>query len=99
MADRDDPDLAAYEDALARLEKVTSQVRRHEAAAETLRGNAGEIAVEAMRIGLKIHRKRMRTEVLKRSPFSHTTLRDLADAAGIPPDERYVRTSANKPED
>lgn len=92
MTDRDDTTATDYEAALARLDKLTATVRRHEAAIETTRTEAGQVAVEAMRLGLKLGRKRIRTAVLKRSPFSHTTLRALADDAGIPPDERYVRT-------
>jgi hypothetical protein len=98
MTDRDDTTAADYEAALARLDKLTATVRRHEAAAESARGDAGAVAVEAMRLGLKLGRKRVRTLVLKRSPFSHTTLRSIADEAGIPPDERYVRNVAKSAE-
>lgn len=92
MAERDDPELAEYEAILARLDKATALVKRREDAAQEARDAAGEVAVEALRKALKIGRKRARTEVLKRSPFSHTTLRDIAEAAGIAPDERYVRS-------
>lgn len=93
MADRDDPTAAELAAAFARLEKTTARVRRHEDAAEAEREVAAKEAVEALRLGLAAGKKRIRSEVLKRSPFSHTTLRSIADEAGIPPDERYVRTT------
>lgn len=36
---------------------------------------------------------RNRTEVQKHSPFSPPTVRKIGEEAGVPPDERYVRTS------
>jgi hypothetical protein len=98
MTDRDAAATDELDAAFARLDKLTATVRRHEAAAEAARDAAGQAAVEVMRIGLKLGRKRIRTAALKRSPFSHTTLRSIADAAGIPPDERYARGQAQRAE-
>lgn len=82
MESRDDATEAAIKDAFARLDKLTATVRRGDDA----RKEAAKVAVELLKLDAK------RTEVVRRSPFSHTTLRGIAEAAGIPPDERYVRT-------
>jgi hypothetical protein len=96
MDSRDDAPDAAYRAAIERLDKSTALVRKREAAVDAARVAAGQDAVEAARLGLELGKARMRTEVLRHSPFSHTTLRDIFDAAGIPPDERYSRKVQGK---
>ena len=86
MATNDD-----YDTLLAQLEALADEDAQHAAARRAIRGKAKKIAVLALEAGIAEERVGVRSEVQRKSPFSAPTIRELADAAGIPPDERYVR--------
>jgi hypothetical protein len=71
----------------ANLDKVRTHERKLRIALE----DAKVLTVEAMWTGFRSGVKHFRSEVQRRSPFSPPVVRALADAAGLPPDERYVR--------
>lgn len=80
-------DLAEVDQTTAEVEQLRAQLAEAEAR-----------AVKAVAKALKscIAAGGNRTEVQKHSPFSPPTVRKIGEDAGVPPDERYVRT--NKPE-
>lgn len=92
MASDDQP--GSYADDLARLDKATAKVKR--ARAELAKAEAEATAAVAAALRSAVAEGRNRTEVQQHSPFSPPTVRKIGDAAGVPPDERYVRTA--KPE-
>lgn len=77
---------------LNHLDKLAAAIRRHDDAIDKLRKEAGDEAVAAVRAGFTEGIKGVRAKVLRHAPFSHTTLRDVLEAAGIAPDERYDRS-------
>lgn len=85
---------ANYAEALRFLDEATAKVLR----LRTLLAEAETEAVEVVVTALKscIAEGRNRTEVQKHSPFSPPTVRKIGEDAGIPPDERYVRTVKDK---
>lgn len=95
MATDDTP--STYDADLAKLDKMTAKVLR-------LRAQVAEAEAEtAEQVGktLKscIAEGRNRTEIWRHSPFSAPTVRKIGEDAGVPPDERYVRTFKDKTED
>lgn len=88
--------LSAYAATLARLDKATAKVHHAQAQLDKAKEEAAKIVAEALHACLAADGNR--TEVQKHSPFSPPTVRAIGDAAGIPPDERYVRSIKDKPE-
>lgn len=87
----DDVPPGTYADDLARLDKATAKVNRIEAALAAAKTEAEAAVVRALRSCLAEGHNR--TEVQKHSPFSPPTVRKIGEDAGIPPDERYVRST------
>lgn len=87
---------ANYGEALRFLDEATARVLRLRVALAEAEAEATESVVAALKSC--IAEGRNRTEVQKHSPFSPPTVRKIGDAAGIPPDERYVRSIKDKPE-
>lgn len=86
-------DYAALLDQLDKETAAVNRLRRSLAAAEAnAKATVAKALVRAVELG------RNRTEVQKHSPFSPPVVRDLGTAAGLPPDERYVRTAQRKSE-
>jgi hypothetical protein len=85
-----------YAAALANLDRVTAKVLRARAHVADLETEAAEAVAEALKSC--IAEGHNRTEVQKHSPFSPPTVRKIGEDAGIPPDERYVRTVKDKTE-
>lgn len=84
--------LGTYKDELAELAKAADRVRRAEKALDDLRNDVVKPqTVRAMKAGIAEGVLGVRSEVTAASPFSAPTVRALADANGIPPDQRYVR--------
>lgn len=81
-----------YDALLAQLAALADEDAQHAAARRAIRGKAKKLAVQALKAGIAEERVGVRSEVQRKSPFSAPTIRELADAAGIPPDERYIRT-------
>lgn len=87
----DDAPPGTYADDLARLHKATAKVHRAQSVLDAAKDEAAEAVAAALRSA--VAEGRNRTEVQKYSPFSPPTVRKIGEDAGIPPDERYVRTS------
>jgi hypothetical protein len=86
----DDAQPGTYADDLARLDKATAKVHRAQAALDAAKDEATKAVAAALHSCIAAGRNR--TEVQQRSPFSPPTVRKIGEDAGIPPDERYVRT-------
>lgn len=82
-------DLAEVDEAAAEVELLRAQL------ADAEKRAAGKVA-KALKSCIAANRNR--TEVQKHSPFSPPTVRKIGEDAGIPPDERYVRSVKDKPE-
>jgi hypothetical protein len=80
-------DLAEVDEATAEVEMLRTQL------AEAEKRASGKVA-KALKSCLAAEGNR--TEVQKHSPFSPPTVRKIGEDAGIPPDERYVRTGKDK---
>jgi hypothetical protein len=93
----DDAPDDGYDAKLARLAELAAAEKQQAAALKETRRVAKGVAVEALKAGIAEGRLGVRSEVQRNSPFSPPTIRELADAAGIPPDERYVRTPKTAP--
>lgn len=91
-----DDALSAYAATLARLGKATAKVNHAQAQLDKAKEEAAKAVAEALHACLAAGRNR--TEVQKHSPFSPPTVRTIGEEAGVPPDERYVRTAKDKPE-
>lgn len=78
-------DLARLKNATAKVERLRERTAEAEAEART------EVA-KALASGLAEGVKGFRAEVQRSSPFSPPVVRAIGEAAGITPDERYVRT-------
>lgn len=87
----DDAPPGTYAEDLARLNRATAKVNRAQATLDAARAEAAEAVAAALRSA--VAEGRNRTEVQKHSPFSPPTVRKIGEDAGIPPDERYVRTA------
>jgi hypothetical protein len=87
-----DDALNAYAADLADLDKATAKLRRARAHATDLETEVRMAVAKALHSCIAAGQNR--TEVQKHSPFSPPTVRDIGEAAGIPPDERYVRTAS-----
>jgi hypothetical protein len=81
---------------LADLDKITAKVNRLQAQLDDAKTEA--TAQIAKTLKSCIAEGHNRTEVLKHSPFSAPKVRAIGEDAGVPPDERYVRTLKGKPE-
>lgn len=93
MTEGTDSPLGSYAEELEALDKETARVRRAEKALNDLRNKAGEQAVRAMKAGIAEGVLGVRSEVTAHAPFSAPTVRALAEENGIPPDQRYVRST------
>lgn len=87
---------ANYGEALRILDEDTARVLRFWAVLAEAEAEATEFVVIALKPC--IAEGQNRTEVQKHSPFSPPTVRKIGEDAGVPPDERYVRTGKDKPE-
>jgi len=85
-----------YATDLADLDKVTAKVLRARAHVAELEAEAAQAIAKALKSC--IAEGGNRTEVQKHSPFSPPKVREIGEEAGVPPDERYVRTVKDKPE-
>lgn len=92
----DDKAPSAYATDLADLDKVTAKVLRARAHLAELEAEGAEAVAKALKSC--IAEGRNRTEVQKHSPFSPPTVRKIGEDAGIPADERYVRSIKDKSE-
>lgn len=87
----DDTPPGAYADDLARLDKATAKVKHARAALAKAEEEAADAVAKALHSCIAAGRNR--TEVQQHSPFSPPTVRKIGEEAGIPPDERYVRSN------
>lgn len=83
-----------YRNDLLALDEATQEVERLRQAVADAEAEAAAAVAKALKSCIAANRNR--TEVQKHSPFSPPTVRKIGEDAGIPPDERYVRTG--KPE-
>lgn len=67
-------------------------IRQRDALAKAEEANK-QLLVRAMKAGYAEKRAGFRSDLQKLSPFSVPTVRALAEGAGIPPDERYVKAA------
>lgn len=81
---------------LADLDKITAKVLRLRTQLTDAETEASEQIAKTLKSC--ITEGHNRTEVLRHSPFSAPKVRAIGEEAGIPPDERYVRTGKDKPE-
>jgi hypothetical protein len=87
----------------SRIEAITSLNNQLDKI-KTLRGRLREreeearvLIARALAAGYAGRIKGFRAEVQRHSPFSAPIVREIGDEAGIPPDERYVRTPKREP--
>lgn len=79
-----------YAHDLAKLDEATAEVERARVALTEAEAKATKAVAKALKSCLAAGGNR--TEVQKHSPFSPPIVRRIGEEAGIPPDERYVRT-------
>lgn len=85
------PDATStYARDLADLDKLTAKVLRLRTQLTDAETETSEQIAKTLKSC--IAEGHNRTEVLKHSPFSAPKVRAIGEDAGIPPDERYVRT-------
>lgn len=85
-----------YANDLAEVDRTTVEVERLRAELADAETESAKAVAKALKSCLAAGRNR--TEVLKHSPFSAPKVRAIGEEAGIPPDERYVRSVKDKPE-
>lgn len=82
--------VRTYAHDLADLDEATAEVERVRALLVEVENKAAKAVAKALKSCLAAGANR--TEVQKHSPFSPPTVRKIGEEAGIPPDERYVRS-------
>jgi len=81
---------------LADLDRITAKVNRLQSQLDDAKIEAAKQIAKTLKSC--IAEGHNRTEVLKHSPFSAPKVRAIGEEAGVPPDERYVRSVKDKPE-
>lgn len=83
----------AFETTAAELDKATARVKRARAALAAAEQDARPVVAKALLTGLAENVTGFRAEVQRRSPFSPPVVRAIGEENGVPPDDRYVRTT------
>src|SRR5258707_482821 len=83
----------AYGAALVDLDAATDRVKEARNVLALAEGEAREAIATALRTCVAAGRTR--TEVQRHAPFSAPVVREIGEKAGVPADERYIRTREN----
>lgn len=89
----DENDNTAYDELRAAFARDSAALARQRNALTKAEAANRELAKRLLRAGYDEKRPGFRADVQKISVFSMPTIRALADEAGIPPDERYVKAA------